>query len=102
VAIGKKKAKKWSLPRSSVFLSWQHSSSTTAQGNYSRKLKRTKRKVTLSHPETGLSVIGEIGPGSYSKKEMRAETVALEKKLFSELEKKVAKALKVPGRSGGR
>ena len=53
---------------------------------------------TLTHIPTGVSVIGTIPPGHHSKTEMRRLREKLHECLFVELEAKVAKYLRIPGR----
>jgi hypothetical protein len=62
-----------------------------------RAVSRSCRCI-LIHVPTGLQVAGEIPSGGYSKKEMRKLQAEIYPKLFSELEAKVAKHLRVPGR----
>lgn len=50
------------------------------------------------HVPTGVEVRGQVPQGHYSKKEMRQLRQELYQKLFVELERKVAKHLRVPGR----
>ena len=66
---------------------WTGSSSgkSKGNGNFSRKLKTTSRVVTVKNLTTGKKLSGEIGPGNFSKKEMRRLTDAMIKKLKKEL-----------------
>jgi hypothetical protein len=57
------------------------------------------KDLTLTHLPTGITVAGSIPVGHYSKKEMRQKVDDLTAKLFSELEIKVAKHLRIPGLS---
>ena len=52
----------------------------------------------MTHIPTGIEVTGEIPTGNYTKKQMRQLRQELEQKLFLELEAKVAKHLRIPGR----
>jgi hypothetical protein len=95
--MGKKsKSKAWHLNPDEVSCGW-HSSSTGKSGIFERKFKTTSRQVFLSHDLTDTKVEGEIPAGNYSKKEMQKKTKELEEILFSELELKVAKKLKIKG-----
>lgn len=53
--------------------------------------------MTLKHEPTGISVVGEVPPGSYPKKTMKHLVKQLEADLFVTLERKVARHLKKPG-----
>mgnify|MGYP007080183204 CR=1 FL=1 len=57
------------------------------------------KNIELIHKPTQITVNGEVPLGHYSKKEMQHSTEALKTKLFLELETKVAKYLRIPGRS---
>jgi hypothetical protein len=92
----KYKPKVWRLNPDEVSWGW-NSSSSGKSGRFERKLKTTSRHITFTHEPTETKVEGEIQAGNYSKKEMREKTKALEKRLFSELELKVAKKLRIKG-----
>lgn len=86
---------KWKLNPDDVAWGWMGSS---GGGTFERKTKITSRSVRLIHKPTKIEVKGEISPGHYSKKEMRKLSEDLYQKLFTELEQKVAKHLRIPGR----
>jgi len=54
--------------------------------------------VTVRHRPTGIVLRGEIPEGHYSKDEMRKLKDAMIERLKRELERAVAKHLRVPGR----
>jgi hypothetical protein len=89
---------KWSLNPEEVASSLSSSASTKGR-QFNRRLQTRSCTLTLSHPTTGLQVTGEIPSGHYSKKEMKQLRDDLYRKLFPLLEAKVAKHLRVPGRS---
>jgi hypothetical protein len=61
-----------------------------------RQVRNTQ--LTVRHRATGLEVTGEVVAGNYSRKQMIEETDKLKLRLMAELEKLVAKRLRVPGR----
>ena len=88
---------KWSLDRDEVTRNWT-GTSTTKSGQFSRRRKRTSSTLTLTHSPTKISVKGAVPEGHYSKPEMRKLEDELHEKLFSLLENKVAKHLRMAGR----
>jgi hypothetical protein len=92
------KMAKWTLNRGEVAGGVVGSSSTTKKGQFSRRLKRTSSRLSLTHIPTGINVTGEVPEGHYSKKEMRQLQSELYEKLFLQLEAKVGKHLRAPGR----
>lgn len=92
------KKKPWALDPKDIGEGWTGHSSTKVMGNFERKLKVTSRTVNLTHVPTGIKVFGDIPDGHYSKKEMRGLTDKIREKLWAELEDKVARHLKIPGR----
>jgi hypothetical protein len=52
----------------------------------------------MIHTPTKIQVEKEIPAGHYSKKEMKQLTEKLKEQLYKELEQKVAKHLRIPGR----
>jgi hypothetical protein len=54
--------------------------------------------ITLVHRPTKIEVGGQVPEGHYSRKEMISQHKALCSQLFAELETRVAKHLKIPGR----
>ena len=89
---------RWALDPKDIGEGWSGHSSVKVFGNFERKLKVTSRTVNLTHTPTGIKVYGEIPDGHYSRKEMRSLTEKLREKLWAELENKVARHLKIPGR----
>ena len=88
---------KWKLDPGEVGRSFSSSSSGKG-GQFNRRLKVTSCKIVLTHLPTGLQVQGEIPPGGYSKQKMRKLREEMCQNLFSALEEKVAKHLRVSGR----
>ncbi len=88
----------WRLPMSEF--SYEGSGSTST---HRKKLTKASRAVDsrawqyrLVHEPSQLEVVGEIPEGNYSRKEMQQRRTDLWDKLFAELEKKVARHLKIP------
>lgn len=95
--MGKNQAGTWRLNPQEV--TWgMNNSSSGKSGQFERKLKTTSTCMFLLHKPTDIKVEGKIPAGNYSKKEMQKLRVALEQSLFLELEKLVAKKLKIKGR----
>lgn len=92
-----RKSKRWSIDPADVDVGWIGSSSTTAHGNFERRLKTTGRVLTLTHRPTGICVEREIPRGAYSKKELQALTDGAFTVGVQELEKRVARHLRLPG-----
>lgn len=92
--MNKKDKSKWSLNPGEVSSGFT-SSSSGVSGQFHRKLKTTSCTMTLSHEITGLSITGEIPAGNYSKKEMQQLRENLYIKLFADLERQVAKKLRI-------
>lgn len=88
--------KKWTLDPVEVSSGFSGSSSGRT-GVFARALKVTSRRVTLTHEPTGVSVVGDIPPGNYSKKTMQQLTDQLKSELSAALEVKVARHLNKPG-----
>lgn len=86
---------KWKLNPNDV--NWTMNASSGG-GTFERKTKITSRQLKLYHVPTKVAVEGEIPSGHYSKKEMKKLTEDLKKRLYIELEDKVAKQLRIPGR----
>ena len=86
---------KWTLDPKDVVSGWSGSSSG---GTFARKTKVTSRRIWVKHMPTGVIVEGEISCGNYSKKEMKQLTENTKNLLLAELERKVAKHLRIPGR----
>lgn len=86
---------KWKLDPNEVGWGWEGSS---GGGTFERKTKITSCRITAQHLPTKVQVKGEIKAGHYSKKEMKKLREDLRVRLFNELEQKVAKHLRIPGR----
>lgn len=87
--------KDWTLNPNDV--NWTGSGSSSG-GTFERKTKVTSRSLKLYHVPTKVYVEGEIPAGHYSKKEMKKLVDKLKEQLYKELEQKVAKHLRIPGR----
>ncbi len=92
----KKAKKEWHLNPEEVSWGMQGSSSGKG-GQFERKLKITSSKIYFTHEPTGIRVEGEVPLGNYSKKEMQQKRNELKQFLFQELERQVAKKLKIKG-----
>jgi hypothetical protein len=86
---------KWEMNSDDVSFGYSGSSSG---GTFERKTKITSRRLWMLHKPTKIKVEKEIPPGHYSKKEMQKLTNEGIHQLTKELEQKVAKHLKIPGR----
>jgi hypothetical protein len=92
--------KEWTLDPADVVQTAMASSSgrrdkATTSG---RKTSETGLVMELTHRPTGEKVSGGVPGGHYSKSEMLVLRQRLHSELFSELEKKVARHLRLPGR----
>ncbi|HYH66342.1 MAG TPA: hypothetical protein VD866_16740 [Urbifossiella sp.] len=91
--------KTWSLDPAEVYqFGTGCRSSTRQRASLPRALDVSGGGLRLVHHPSGVEVSGEIPAGNYSKarlKELRAE---LHTRLFAELEQRVARHLRVPGR----
>jgi hypothetical protein len=56
-------------------------------------------RITLLHRPSGVTVEGEIPSGAFTRAQMRVKKEALEQRLFTELQAKVARHLRIPGRA---
>jgi hypothetical protein len=66
-------------------------------GPHSSRARQVRNtRLTVTHRSTGLAVTGEVAAGSYSRKQMIAETDKLKLRLMAELEKLVASRLRLP------
>jgi hypothetical protein len=89
----------WNLDPKEVH--WYGGRSTTTIRNSSRKPRiadARSAEINLVHDPTGIEIKGSIPTGHYSKKDMTKLHKDLYQKLFSELEDKVAKFLKIAKR----
>ncbi len=77
------------LDLNEVSWGWSGSSGGGNRKDFGRKSKITSRSLWMIHNPSGIRVNGEIPPGHYSKKEMKALTEDLKTKLLVELEQKV-------------
>ncbi len=89
---------KWNLDPKDVG-SHESTGSSSYRGSHGR-LQTTRHlfSYTLKHIPTGVLVSAKVPPGNYSRKEMRRLREQLYQQLFVELEAKVAKHLRIPGR----
>jgi hypothetical protein len=97
--MGKPKQAPWRLSPTDVAVS----SMNTALGGrrarrQSRELDLRSSIVTLTHTPTGASVQGTVPSGHYSRGEMSRLEQVLRNALFSQLEQKVARQLRIRGR----
>jgi len=89
----------WHLDPAEVGWATDGSTSTRRRKRrLSRKLDNRSLRLRLTHIPTGISVSGEIPTGNYSKNEMKAAEEELSANLFNQLESKVARHLRIPGR----
>jgi hypothetical protein len=93
------KNKPWSLDPQDVTSS---ASKQTLGGRkraaQSRVQDVTRYGLTLTHRPTGVEVAGEVPEGHYSKQRLRELKDQLHARLFAELEQRVARHLRIPGR----
>jgi len=92
--MNKKSKQKWSLNPKEVTRAI-YGSSSGKTGQFERKLKTTSSTILLTHTPTSIKVEGQVPSGNYSKKEMQKKRNDLTEILFQELEKLVAKSLKI-------
>ena len=64
----------------------------------SRDLDVTETTITLRHRPTGIEVSGSVPPGHYARPAMKKLKAELHARLLDELERLVAKRLRVAGR----
>jgi len=74
-----------------------HASSITHTRPYDRKNQLRTYQPILIHYPTKISVTKTLGPAQHSKKEWSRLTDQAFDEMFPELEKKVARFLKIPG-----
>ncbi len=71
---------------------------STGELSKSSRAKDTKSgEIRMTHVPTGISVMGYVPAGNYSKKFWKQEQRKVEDKLFVLLEAKIAKQLRIPG-----
>jgi hypothetical protein len=91
--------KAWSLDPREVHLFGSGSrSSTRRRASLPRSLDVSGGGLRLVHYPTGVEVSGEIPAGHYSKAQLKELRAELHARLFAELERRVARHLRVPGR----
>ncbi|MFL0811445.1 MAG: hypothetical protein K6L76_13585 [Agarilytica sp.] len=97
--MGKKKKDKWQLPKDEV--TWHGGGSTSTRRKKrsvaSRAIDDRSWHFTLVHTPSSMEVSGEVPKGSYSQKQMQEERDKLFAQLWSQLELKVARHLRLPG-----
>ena len=93
------KRKRWKLDPAEVSWSTEGSTSTKRRKHrLSRQLDERSLRVILLHIPTRIEATGDVITGNYSRREMDAARDALIEKLIVELEGKVARHLRIPGR----
>ena len=91
--------KVWSLDPKQVHMFGTGSrSSTRRRASLPRSLDVSGSGLSLVHSPTGVEVSGEIPAGHYSKARLKDLRAELHARLFAELERRVARHLRVPGR----
>jgi len=90
----------WQLAPSDANVSSRASSSRKRHRSArdSRKLDERAITIRMEHASSGLFVEGAIPEGHYSKNELPRLKGELSARLFRELETKVARHLRIPGR----
>src|SRR5262245_48362760 len=98
--MGKTKSSTWQLPETEVDVrEYGHTSGHRKKLSVaSRAADHRSWHVTLVHVPTGLEVSGEVPEGNYSRKQMQQARERLFSQLWSQLEFKVARHLRIPGR----
>ena len=94
--MGKQPKRRWKLDPEEVSVGYD-GLSIGREGVMSRKNKITGKKIKMTHRPTKITLEEEIPPGHYSKKEMRGLSIEIEKRLFDELEERVARELRIKG-----
>lgn len=93
------KRQDWKLDPAEVTWGFYSSAtSTRRKRRLSRELDSRAMEVKLVHVPTGIEVTGEVPKGHYSKKAMQQRRHELFGDLFAELENRVARHLRIPGR----
>jgi hypothetical protein len=97
--MGRANGKSWSLDPQEVYqFGMGHRSSTRRRADLPRSLDESGGSMRLAHGPTGIEAAGEIPAGHYSKARLRELRQELYARLFAELERLVARRLRVPGR----
>ncbi|HEU4558064.1 MAG TPA: hypothetical protein VFS20_09450 [Longimicrobium sp.] len=68
------------------------------RASLSRALDVSGCEIRLAHRPTGIEVTGEVPEGHYSRAELTRLRADLRARLFAELEQRVARHLRIPGR----
>jgi hypothetical protein len=90
---------RWSLNPAEVDAAMMGTTTSgRSQRRESRALDVRSVKLTLKHRPTGVVVVGAVPDGHYARKEMTRLKAELRAGLFRELESKVARVLRIPGR----
>jgi hypothetical protein len=89
---------RWTLNRDEVDYTMSSGGFGRRRVRESRAASLTSAQIELIHRPTGLKVRGSVPRGHQSREAMRDLKAALWSRLFSELEVKVARALKIPRR----
>jgi hypothetical protein len=91
--------KPWALdPREVHAFGMSGRSSSRRKAALPRALDVSGVALRLVHHPTGVEVSGDIPAGHYSKARLQALREELHARLFAELERRVARHLRVPGR----
>lgn len=92
-ATKKQRKQRWHLDPADVIDGWMGSISKTPAGKW-----RNGLTMTMTHVPTGVKVEGKTPQRRYSRPEMQKARRELRVRLFAELEEKVARELRIPGR----
>lgn len=68
------------------------------RASLSRSLDVSGCEMRLTHRPTGIEVTGEVPEGNYSRAEMTRLRADLRARLFADLEQRVARHRRIPGR----
>lgn len=68
------------------------------RASQSRAMDTSGITITLTHRPTGIEVAGEVPAGGYSRTELTELERELRAALWAELEERVARHLRIPGR----
>src|SRR5437764_6775678 len=97
--MGQGGKKAWSLDPGEVYMFGSgRRMSTRRRASLPRALDVSGGALRLVHHPTGVAVAGEIPRGHYSKARLNQLRTELHARLFAELERRVARHLRVPGR----
>lgn len=91
--------KKWSIDPDDVSMGWNGSASTVVHSkNWDRRNQIRSYEVTLRHIPTGVSITKRTAEKMLSRQEWKREMETFQAELMKDLEDKVAKHLRIPGR----